>query len=434
MSLLVVGVSHRTAPVPVLEQVALTGDAVDKLLADVAGSPAVAEALVVSTCNRVEVYVESSKFHPAVDAVTDQLLRHTGVAAEQLKAHLYVHYEDRAVSHLFAMTAGLDSMVVGEAQILGQVRGALKTAQQNGTAGRVLNDVVQTALRVGKRAHTETGIDAAGASLVAVALQLADRSLEGLSGRRALVVGAGAMASLAATSLQRLGVEIVVANRTPDRAQRLAESLGGEAVSLDALVDALTGVDLAIACTGALGHLITESQVAAAQQARGQAPMMLIDLALPRDIDPAVLGIHGVTLIDLEDLGELLSDAAYEHDVEGVRRIVAHEVETYLDARHADRVTPTVVALRSRASEIVSGELDRFDARQAVLDPTLRADVELLVNRIVDKLLHAPTVRVRELAGEPDGDTYADALHRLFDLDPRVVEAVVKPDPDEGAR
>jgi len=242
------------------------------------------------------------------------------------------------------------------------------------------------------------------------------------------------MASLAATSLQRLGVEIVVANRTPDRAQRLAESLGGEAVSLDALVDALTGVDLAIACTGALGHLITESQVAAAQQARGQAPMMLIDLALPRDIDPAVLGIHGVTLIDLEDLGELLSDAAYEHDVEGVRRIVAHEVETYLDARHADRVTPTVVALRSRASEIVSGELDRFDARQAVLDPTLRADVELLVNRIVDKLLHAPTVRVRELAGEPDGDTYADALHRLFDLDPRVVEAVVKPDPDEGAR
>ena len=399
MSLLVVGVSHRTAPVPVLEQVALTGDAVDKLLADVAGSPAVAEALVVSTCNRVEVYVESSKFHPAVDAVTDQLLRHTGVAAEQLKAHLYVHYEDRAVSHLFAMTAGLDSMVVGEAQILGQVRGALKTAQQNGTAGRVLNDVVQTALRVGKRAHTETGIDAAGASLVAVALQLADRSLEGLSGRRALVVGAGAMASLAATSLQRLGVEIVVANRTPDRAQRLAESLGGEAVSLDALVDALTGVDLAIACTGALGHLITESQVAAAQQARGQAPMMLIDLALPRDIDPAVLGIHGVTLIDLEDLGELLSDAAYEHDVEGVRRIVAHEVETYLDARHADRVTPTVVALRSRASEIVSGELDRFDARQAVLDPTLRADVELLVNRIVDKLLHAPTVRVRELAG-----------------------------------
>lgn len=434
MSLLVVGVSHRTAPVPVLEQVALTGDAVDKLLADVAGSPAVAEALVVSTCNRVEVYVESSKFHPAVDAVTDQLLRHTGVAAEQLKAHLYVHYEDRAVSHLFAMTAGLDSMVVGEAQILGQVRGALKTAQQNGTAGRALNDVVQTALRVGKRAHTETGIDAAGASLVAVALQLADRSLEGLSGRRALVVGAGAMASLAATSLQRLGVEIVVANRTPDRAQRLAESLGGEAVSLDALVDALTGVDLAIACTGALGHLITESQVAAAQQARGQAPMMLIDLALPRDIDPAVLGIHGVTLIDLEDLGELLSDAAYEHDVEGVRRIVAHEVETYLDARHADRVTPTVVALRSRASEIVSGELDRFDARQAVLDPTLRADVELLVNRIVDKLLHAPTVRVRELAGEPDGDTYADALHRLFDLDPRVVEAVVKPDPDEGAR
>jgi glutamyl-tRNA reductase len=434
MSLLVVGVSHRTAPVPVLERVALTGDSVDKLLLDVAESPAVAEALVVSTCNRVEVYVEASKFHPAVDAVTDQLLRHTGVAADQLKAHLYVHYEDRAVAHLFAVTAGLDSMVVGEAQILGQVRSALGTAQQRGTAGRVLNDLVQNALRVGKRAHTETGIDSAGASLVGVALQLADHSLQGLAGRRGLVVGAGAMASLAATSLHRAGVEVTVANRTPDRAQRLADALGGSTVQLDGLAGALQTVDLAVACTGSLGHVLTEAQVESAQQARHFEPLVLLDLALPRDIDPGVLGIHGVTLIDLEDLGDLLRDASYEHDVEGVRRIVAHEVEGYLDARHSDRVTPTVVALRSRASQIVEAELARFDTRQVELDGSARTDVEQLVNRVVDKLLHAPTVRVRELAGEPDGDAYADALHRLFDLDPRVVEAVVTPDPDEGVR
>ena len=434
MSLLVVGVSHRTAPVPVLERVALTGDAVDKLLLDVASSSAVAEALVVSTCNRVEVYVESSKFHPAVDAVTDQLLRHTGVAADQLKAHLYVHYEDRAVSHLFAVTAGLDSMVVGEAQILGQVRSALSTAQQRGTAGRVLNDLVQNALRVGKRAHTETGIDAAGASLVGVALQLADHSLQGLAGRRALVVGAGAMASLAATSLHRAGVEVTVTNRTPERAQNLADTVDGQVVGLDGLVDTLGTVDVVVTCTGALGHVLTEAQVESAQQARHFEQLVLLDLALPRDIDPAVLGIHGVTLIDLEDLGDLLRDASYEHDVEGVRRIVAHEVEAYLDSRHADRVTPTVVALRSRASQIVAGELARFDARKVELDVSLRTEVEQLVNRVVDKLLHAPTVRVRELAGEPDGDAYADALHRLFDLDPRVVEAVVTPDPDEGVR
>ncbi|MFZ0323401.1 MAG: glutamyl-tRNA reductase [Actinomycetes bacterium] len=434
MSLLVVGVSHRTAPVPVLEQVALAADSVDKLLLDVADSSSVAEALVVSTCNRVEIYVESTKFHPAVDAVTDQLLRHTGCEPEQLKAHLYVHYEDRAVSHLFAVAAGLDSMVVGEGQILGQVRAALSAAQQRGTAGRVLNDVVQNALRVGKRAHTETGIDAAGASIVGVALGLAEHSLPGLSGRRALVVGAGAMASLAATSLQRVGAAVDIANRTPERAQRLAESLGGRAVRIDDLAGALADVDLAVACTGALGHVITEQQVRAAQEARDFAPLMLLDIALPRDIDPAVLGVHGVTLVDLDDLGELLSDGSYEREIESVRRIVAHEVDAYLDSRHADRVTPTVVALRSRASQIVASELTRFDARQSDLDVGARTDVEQLVNRIVDKLLHAPTVRVRELAGEPDGDAYTDALHRLFDLDPRVVEAVVTPDSDEGAR
>jgi glutamyl-tRNA reductase len=432
MSLLVVGVSHRTAPLPVLERLTVSGDALDKLLQDVAASSAVGEAMVVSTCNRLEVYVEAPRFHPAVDAVTEQLLRHTDAADADLKAHLFVHFEDRAVHHLFALAAGLDSMVVGEAQILGQVRSALRRAQEQGTAGRTMNDAVQTALRVGKRAHTETGIDAAGASLVAVGLGLAERSLQGLDGRRALVVGAGAMASLAATSLARTGAHVTVANRTRERAERLAASVGGQAVGLGDVRSALSECDLAVACTGALGHVVTAADVAAAQQVRGDRPLVLLDLALPRDIDPAVLGVPDVTLVDLEDLGELLSDAQYQHDVEGVRRIVADEVEGYLDARHADRVTPVVVALRARASDIVAGELRRFEGRNGTLEPAARSDVEQLVSRVVDKLLHAPTVRVRELAAGPDGDTYAEALHQLFDLDPRAVEAVATPEPDEA--
>jgi glutamyl-tRNA reductase len=428
MSVIVVGVSHRTAPVPLLERLALTADGVTKLLRDVADAAAVAEAMALATCNRVEVYVEADKFHPAVDAVTERLARHTGIGHEELVPHLYVHYEDRAIQHAFAVTAGLDSMVLGEAQILGQIRGALRTAQDEGTVGRSLNDLVQNALRVGKRAHAETGIDAAGASLVAVGLQLASRSLDGLEGRGAVVVGAGSMAALTAQALVRLGATVTVVNRTPERAARLAEQVDGQAASFDELPEVVGRADLVVSCTGALGHVVPAAAVREAQQARGGSPLVMLDLALPRDIDPEVLGVHGVTLVDLEDLGDLLRDADYEHDVDGVRRIVAEEVEAFLDARHTDRVTPTVTALRSRASDIVDGELGWFDGRRPELDDRTRRDVEQLVRRVVDKLLHAPTVRVKELAAGPDGDAYAEALHRLFDLDLRTVEALRTPD------
>ncbi|MDH5277522.1 MAG: glutamyl-tRNA reductase [Actinomycetota bacterium] len=434
MSIIVMGVSHRTAPVPMLERLSLPADAVDKLMRDVTDAAAVAESMVLATCNRIELYVEADQFHPAVDAVTERLSRHTGVGHEELVPHLYVHYEDRAVQHAFAVAAGLDSMVVGESQILGQVRGAFRSAQAAGTVGRSLNELVQNALRVGKRAHAETGIDAAGASLVAVGLQLAARSLEGLSGRTAVVVGAGSMASLAAQSLQRLGVAVTVVNRTPERASRLAEQVDGRAAAFAELAAEVAGADLLVACTGALGHVVPADVVRRAQQQRHARPLVLLDLALPRDIDPEVLGVPGVTLVDLEDLGDVLSDGEYEQDVDGVRRIVADEVEAFLDARHTDRVAPTVVALRGRAREIVDAELAWFDAHRGVLDEQSRADVEQLVQRVVDKLLHAPTVRVKELAAGPDGDAYAEALHRLFDLDLRTVEALRTPDLEDGAR
>jgi len=438
MSVIAMGVSHRTAPVPMLERLALPADSQVKLLHELTENASIDEAMVVATCNRVEVYVDADKFHPAVDAATEAIARATGVASDELVPHLYVHYEDRAVQHLFSVTSGLDSMVVGEAQILGQVRQSLRSAQDEGTLGRELNDLVQTALRVGKRAHTETGIDRAGASLVSVGLDLASRSLDGHDGRRALVVGAGSMAALAASTALTLGFTLTVANRTAARAQQLAAKVEGEWIPIERLADAVADADLVISCTGAMGHVVAADVVADARARSGNAPVVLLDLAMPRDIDPEVLGVHGVTLIDLEDLGALLSDGAYEQDVEGVRRIVGAEVQNYLGARIAEKVAPTVVALRALASEIVTSELEWFENRRPDLSEADRADIEHLMRRVVDKLMHAPTVRVKELASEPDGEAYAEALHRLFNLDLRTVEALRTPGPtpdrEEGGR
>jgi len=434
VSVIALGVSHRTAPLPVLERLAIEPETLVKLLHDLTDSAAIHEALVLATCNRIEFYFEAEKFHPALDAATERLARHTGVSHEELVPHLYVHYEDRAVQHLFAVASGLDSMVIGESQILGQVRGALRVAQEEGSVGRTLNDLAQNALRVGKRAHSETDIDRAGASLVSVGLGLASHSLAGLSGKTAVVVGAGSMASLAAASLQRLGALVLVLNRTYEHAERLASSVDGRPLPLGELPGAVRSADLVVSCTGAMGHVIDVETVAVAQQQRGQQPLVLLDLALPRDIDPAVLGVQGVSLIDLEDMGALLRDGSFEQDVEDVRRIVAGEVENYLDAHHSARVAPTVVALRKLAAEIVARELDWFSARHPDVAAGDRADIEQLVRRVVDKLLHSPTVRVKELASEPDGDAYAEALHRLFDLDLRTVEALQTPDLEEGAK
>jgi glutamyl-tRNA reductase len=432
MSLIALGVSHRTAPVVLLERMTLPGEPLAKLLTDLVDNSTIDEALVLSTCNRIEIYVEAEMFHPAVDLITDRLTRHTGVPSDELVPHLYVHYEDRAVQHLFSVTSGLDSMVIGEGQILGQVRTALRIAQDEGTLGRVLNDLTQNALRVGKRAHSETGIDRAAPSLVSVGLALAEQSLDGLTGRAAVVVGAGSMGALAATSLHNAGARVTLLNRTPESAQRLATTLGARALPLASLGDALTSADLVVSCTGAIGHVIDTDVVAAAQQTRAGRPLVLLDLAMPRDIDSAVLGLPGVRLIDLEQMNSLLQDGAFEQDVEGARRIVATEVNTFLDARHSARVEPTVVALRGLAAQIVEREMQWYAARNPDLTSKERADIEHLVRRVVDKLLHAPTVRVKELASEPDGEAYAEALHRLFDLDLRTVDALRTPDLEDG--
>jgi glutamyl-tRNA reductase len=559
MSLLVVGLSHRSAPVSVLERASLSADAQLKLLQDTVAAEPAAEAAVLATCNRIELYADVDKFHAGVAELSTLLAQHSGVGLEELTPYLYVHYEDRAVHHFFSVACGLDSMVVGEGQILGQIKDALARAQELHTAGRLLNDLFQQALRVGKRAHSETGIDRAGQSLVTFGLeQLAAGAdvRDWARGKRALVIGAGSMSSLAAATLARAGVaEVVVANRTLDRAERLAQILSeadgtdvsARAVPMESVPAELTRADVAVSCTGATGLVLTAEAVATAVEGRTGTPvafaedavptdpdiqvrplpptsvgadencpldlapapqaavqqsgfsvmgeaavagmdaatleqhaawvdnatvdrrlatrrspeadaelisalaalaatvgriperrrpepvatpvrpepvLFLLDLAMPRDVDAAAHRLAGVRLVDIESLAEASADAPMAADVDQVRRIVADEVAAFGAAQRAAHITPTVVALRAMAADVVAGEIARLDGRLPGLDAKHRAEIAQTVKRVVDKLLHAPTVRVKQLAAEPGGAGYADALRTLFDLDPETVAAV----------
>jgi glutamyl-tRNA reductase len=446
VSALVVGLSHKSAPVAILEQAAVSGDTLTKLLRDVALTDSVAETFVVSTCNRVEVYADVDRFHAGVTAICELLARHCGVQARDLTAHLYVHYEDRALAHLLAVACGLDSVVVGEDQILGQVRSALKLAEENGTIGRVLGELGRLALRAGKRARTETGIARAGQSLVSVAIDLAAARLNatatqgvtpGLAGRNVLVVGAGAMSTLAATTAAQQGASsIAVANRTRRHAERLAAKVNAEVVALADLGPALASADLIISCTGATGYVITRDLLSAARAAlphpAGRGPLVVLDLAMPRDVEPAVADLPGVALIGMDRLSERRTDAGAD-EVAAVRAICEAELAAYQSAVDAARVAPTVVALRAKAATVVDAELARLAGRLSGDGLSVRAldEIAQTMRRVVDKLLHAPTVRVKELASSPGGEDYAAALRVLFDLDPRAVEAVTRAATDQ---
>jgi glutamyl-tRNA reductase len=448
VSVLVVGLSHKSAPVAVLERAAVSGDTVTKLLRDVVQAEPVAEAFVVSTCNRVEVYADVDRFHAGVTAICELLARHCGVPSHELTQYLYVHYEDRAVSHLLAVAAGLDSMVVGEDQILGQVRSAVKLAAEHGTAGRVLGELGRLALRTGKRARAETAIGRAGLSLLSAAVELAAASLgplrpgaDPLAGRDVLVVGAGSMSGLATATAARSGAaSITVANRTRKHAERLAASVSTVTTTVTGLADlpaAIAAADVVISCTGATGQVITGDMVSATLAAREPGgALVIMDLAMPRDVEPAVADLPGVVLIGMDQLSEH-AGAVRDDDVAAVRTILEAELAAYQSAMDAARVAPTVVALRAKAAGVVDAELARLAGRLSADDLSGHAldEIAQTVRRVVDKLLHAPTVRVKELAGSPGGEEYAAALRVLFDLDPRAVEAVTRAAPEqEGSR
>jgi glutamyl-tRNA reductase len=432
MSALVVGLSHHSAPVTVLERAALSVDAVEKLLSDVHSAEHICEAVAVVTCNRVELYADVATFHGGVEEISSLLARYVQADLGELTSHLYVHYEDAAVSHLFHVASGLDSMVVGESQILGQVRDAYRRAQAAETVGRVLQALFPAALRVGKRCHAETGIDSAGRSVVTVGL--AAVAPDGVAGRQALVVGAGSMAALAASTLAREGADVVVASRSADRAERLAGTVGGRAIELSRLSRALVDVDVVVSCTGAAEVVLGADMVEAALRERAGRPLRVLDVALPRDVDLVVHSLPGVVAADLATLAERHDLGAAAGDVAAVRVIVADELAAFAGARRQAQVAPTVVALRAMADDVVASELARMGGRLPDLDARTLEEITRTVRRVVDKLLHAPTVRIKELAAEPGGGSYESALRELFALDPRTVEAVARPtlEPDGG--
>ncbi|WP_326549576.1 glutamyl-tRNA reductase [Micromonospora sp. NBC_01813] len=422
MNLIVVGASYRTTPIATLERLAVaptdTGEVLRRLLAQ----PYVDAAVVLSTCNRVEVYAAVSGFHGGLADICAVLGERSASQPNDLAEHLYVHYGQAAVEHTFRVAAGLDSMVVGEAQILGQLRDAYHAANEADATGRLLHELMQQALRVGKRAHSETDIDRAGQSVVSAALRVGAESLPGgLIGRAVLVLGAGAMGALAVATLARLGVEsIQVVNRRDDRAVRLAGTYGATAVPYAQLTTALAQVDLVISATASAEPVLTRdavAQVLAGRPTDRTDPLVLLDLAVPRDVEPAAGTLPGVSVIDIDALASVLTDAPAAVDMAAVAQIVAAEVESFLSWMRGSDVAPTVAALRGRADEVVGAELRRLAGRRPDLTDEQRAEVAHTVHRVVQRLLHSPTVRVRQLAAEPGGDQYAALLRQLFDLE-----------------
>lgn len=403
-------------------------------------SPSLTEAMIVSTCNRLEVYAMTSSFHSGVNDVVEVLHDISGVDMETLRGYLYVRYADAAAEHMMVVASGMDSMVVGEQQIIGQVRTAYQHAIEIGTVGPALHGLVQASLHTGKRVHTETNIDDAGASMVSFALDEAltqmglptDMASSPLKGKVALVLGAGAMASLAATHLGRLGVStLIIANRTRERAERLADharqaGVDAEVVDFDERVATLSRVDIAVSATGANTFTIEGADVA--DVPAGHA-LMLIDLSMPRDIDDAAAMRQEVSLVNIEKLHAISREDSGSDGA--AQRIVNEELAAYSSAQRVKDVAPAVSALRRHAAELVESELDRLKSKVPGISEEDFGEVQRTVRRVVDKLLHQPTVRVKELAANSGTVSYDSALQELFGLSEALPERSVKVDVDE---
>jgi glutamyl-tRNA reductase len=418
MSILVVSVSHRSTSVGMLSRLAMDAASTAKLAEQLLSSDHIDEAVVLSTCNRTELYTSVSRFHGGLDDAVAALAELAGLSVAELRTLCAVFFDEGAVAHTFSVAAGLDSVVVGESQILGQVRAALSLCQASGTVGTVLNSLFQQALRVGKRVQTETGIGSAGRSLVTAAYEVLTAERGSLAGRRVLVIGAGAMAGLAARTAAAAGAQVSCANRTLEKAERLAEAVGGRAVPLGELDAALAGTDILVTCTGARSMSIGADQLA------GTPVTGVVDLALPPDVSEDVHTL-GISLVNLDRLVVAHEDDTGSSEVAEARALVRAEVLDFLGLRRAAQVAPTVVALRSMASDVVAVEMDRLGARLPALGEREREEVQRTVRRVVDKLLHQPTVRVQELSTDPDAVDYAAALRELFALDPQSVAAVM---------
>jgi glutamyl-tRNA reductase len=419
VSLIVVGLNHRTVPVELLERMTVAEDRLAKVLHDLAAREHLLEVVVLSTCNRTEIYARCTHFHAAVGDIGEFLAAYSGAAPDEFENHLYTYYDDAAIGHLFAVAAGLDSMIVGESEILGQVRDAWQAAVIEQTAPQLLSRLFKHAVETGKRVRTETGISRHPVSIPSAAVTVAAEHLGHLDGTHALVIGAGQMGRGLALTLRSRGVEqISVANRTLSRAQVLAVDVDGVAVELTDIADTMVDADVVLTSTASHDVLIERSTIEMVMACRNGRPLLIVDVALPRDVDPGVHEVPDVTLLDLDDLKEFAQRSADKRrsEIGKVREILSSEIDRYRGERAAREVAPLMASWRELAEAVRQGELERFRTKLDALDPAARELVDALTQGIVNKLLHEPTVRVKDAAGTPRGDYYADALASLFDL------------------
>lgn len=426
MSVLVVGMSHRSAPVSLLERLSMDTQAQDQAQEQLVECPALSEAMIVSTCNRVEVYANTAAFHNGVQDVINVLSQVSGVHEDQLRKHLYVRYADAATEHLMLVTSGLDSMVQGEQQIVGQIRSAYQHSSELGTIGPALHALAQTAMHVSKRVHSETQVDHTGASMVSLALDTALQEAvvqeaaqsPTYVGKTALVLGAGAMASLAAAELGRRGVaKLIIANRTRERADRvvehsLAAGVPAEAVDFEDRFRAMLRSDVVVSAIG------TDSLIVPAADVPRERPLILVDLSMPRDIEEAVGSLPGMTLVNIDRLQQAVGSAGLKDDEqEKALSIVREELTQFSSSQRVREVAPAVAALRKHAGVIAGTELTRLKKRAPGMSEKDFSEVEHAVHRVVDKLLHQPTVRAKELAAQSQSVSYETVLLDLFGLD-----------------
>jgi glutamyl-tRNA reductase len=418
VSIVVIGVNHRTGSLPFLERLSVAPADLPKAISGLSSRANVREAVVLSTCNRTEVYAVAERFHGAYADIRDFFCEVGNLAPDELHEHLYSQHDEAAVAHLFEVAAGLDSAVLGESEILGQVRDAWELAKAEGGAKSTLNLLFRHALETGKRARTETGISRSTTSVSHAAVEMATERLGTLAGRRMLVVGAGEMGEGVAVALVAAGArDITVTNRTPGRAVALASRVGGSVVPFADLGSALAHADVLVTCSRA-GTTVVDRELVHASRLDATTPLLIVDIAVPRNVDAAVADCTAVTLLDLDDLRDWAAKGVQKRsrEAESVRAIVGEEVERFITEVTARQAAPLVSLLHERAETIRQGELDRFAARLSSLDTVQRAAVEAVTRGLVAKLLHQPSVRLKEDAGTPQGERNAAAVRDLFDL------------------
>lgn len=420
MSVVVIGLNHRSMPLELFERMTVDGSRLPKALHDLSSREHIGEVAVLSTCNRTEIYAKAEKFHGAYADIRNFFAELAYVTPDEFADHLYVHYDAEAVRHLFTVASGIDSDVIGESEILGQVRTAAERATEEGTAGPLLNLLFRHALQTGKRARTETGISRGTASVSHAAVDMAADRIGDLAGKRVLVMGAGEMAEGMVTALRGAGVaDVFVANRTWQKARALADRVDGTAVRLSDLPLALLEVDLLLTSTGAQVPVVEHDDFEPVMAERAGRPLLIVDIAVPRDVDPSVAQIPGVTLLDMDDL-RAFAQAGVERrfdELVAVENIVTLEVDRFRSAATARSAAPVVSALRTWADDVRTGELAHYEARLSDLEPREREAVEALTKALVNKLLHRPTVALKDSAGTTTGERLTEAVRQIYELD-----------------